>query len=87
MTLIEYMKDRDKIALRPYSEKLYKDAETLTPVEQDFVIKLCTEFGLYTEDDIRFMIDRHINLGQIYEMMCRGTGWFNVLKRIFKEEL
>lgn len=87
MTLVEYMHDRDKIALRPYSEKLYKDAGTLTPVEQDFVIKLGTEFGLYTEDDIRFMIDRHINLGQIYEMMKNGTGWFNVLKRVFREEL
>ena len=72
-------------SLHNYSINTMNRCETLSESDSDKVLSILMEFQLYTEDDIKYMLDHIDCIDGILNNLRAGLGWFNIMNVIHRE--
>ena len=84
--LKSFLTEKEMHSLNGYSISLMNSCDNISDVDQMNIITLINEFGISTEDDLRFMIKHANKSDMMLRIMREGKGWFYVINKIYHME-
>ena len=83
--LTNYLSEREMYSLHNYSINTMNRCDALSEDDSRKILSILMEFQLYTEDDIKYMLDHIDSIDGILTGLREGFGWFNIMNRINRE--
>ena len=84
--LRSFLTEKEMYSLNNYSISLINSCDNLTDEAQMNIITIVNEFGITTEDDLRFMVKHADKSSMMLRIMREGKGWFYVINKIYHME-